>query len=101
MPYITQDGRTITKAEAIACLTEEINSKGDLNYVVCELIGRLILKTKVGYTEISNWIDTLPDAEYELRRRLLDKYENKKIIENGDVPSFIKILKIINKPKDK
>jgi hypothetical protein len=97
MPYIKPEDRTAYMMDAIATLADEINAKGDLNFVICETVGQLILAGKIGYTEISNWIDTLPDAEYELRRRLLDKYENNKIFENGDVPSFTKILEIINK----
>ena len=51
-----------------------------------------ILNTKISYTQISEWIDGVDGAENELRRRLLDPYEDLKIEENGDVPSFIKIL---------
>lgn len=91
MPYIKEDDRKNIN-HIIEDLISYINSKGDLNYTVCELIGRLILNTKIDYTQISEWIDTLPDAEAELRRRLLDPYENQKIIENGDVPSFIEII---------
>jgi hypothetical protein len=74
--------------DAISVLVNEIKAKGDLNYVVCEIIGNLVLRDGIGYTTISNWIDTLPDAEAELRRRLLDPYEDLKIKENGDVESF-------------
>ena len=96
MPYTNQEARTDNMLDAIECLADEIQVKGDLNFTICELVAQLILKKGVGYTTMSEWIDTLPDAEYELRRRLLDKYEDKKIEENGDVPSFIEILEIIN-----
>jgi hypothetical protein len=94
MPYTKQEARTPYMMDAIAVLTDEVKAKGDLNFVICELVGQLILKGKIGYTEISNWIDTLPDAEDELRRRLLHPYENDKIKENGDVPSFAQINNI-------
>ncbi len=92
MPYIKQENRTGIMTDAILVLSKEISSKGDLNYVICELVGQLIVKDGIGYTTMSNWIDTLPDAEAELRRRLLELYEDLKIKENGDVPSFEAII---------
>jgi hypothetical protein len=91
MPYIEKYKR-LPIDRILKELVLLINSKGDLNYTICELIGQLILNTKISYTQISEWIDTLPDAEAELRRRLLDPYEDLKINENGDVPSFIEII---------
>lgn len=95
MPYIKdEEKKKFTKF--INNLTTYINSKGDLNYVICEIVGRIINQTGVNYTNMSEKIDAVHDAEAELRRRLLDPYEDKKIIENGDVPSFREILKIMN-----
>ena len=91
MPYIKDEDR-LKFDGAVAILTDMINAKGDLNYLVCELVGRLILKTKISYTQISEWIDGVHGAERELTRRLLDPYEDIKTKENGDVPSFITIL---------
>ena len=91
MPYIKEEGRLPLNI-LIETLAETINSKGDLNYVICELVGKLILNTKISYTQISEWIDGVDGAENELRRRLLDPYEDLKIEQNGDVPSFIQIL---------
>jgi len=92
MPYIAEEGRPALNIP-IQNLAELIESKGDLNYVICELVGELILKTKISYTQISEWIDAVDGAENELRRRLLDPYEDIKIFDNGDVPSFIQILR--------
>jgi len=94
MPYIKDEDRSKFD-EAIETLTGIINAKGDLNYAICELVGQLILKTKISYTQISEWIDGVDGAERELTRRLLDPYEDIKIEENGDVPSFITILKLM------
>lgn len=91
MPYIKKAGRLPLNI-LIETLAEIISSKGDLNYVICELVGQLILNTKISYTQISEWIDGVDGAENELRRRLLDPYEDLKIEQNGDVPSFIRIL---------
>lgn len=91
MPYI-KDKEKEEMANAIDELYMFVESKGDLNYAICELVGKIILFTGISYTNISEWIDAVHDAEEELRRRLLNPYEDLKIIENGDVPSFIQIL---------
>ena len=96
MPYILEKDRP-KFAKAIEDLAIKIESKGDLNYVISDLVGRLILKTKISYTQISEWIDGVHGAERELTRRLLDPYEDIKIEENGDVPSFITIIERMGK----
>ena len=96
MPYILEKDRP-KFSKAIEDLAIKIESKGDLNYVISDLVGRLILKTKISYTQISEWIDGVDGAERELTRRLLDPYEDIKIEENGDVPSFITIIERMGK----
>ena len=93
MPYIKQEARTMDMLMAIGFLKKEIQNKGDLNYVICELTAQLILKTGgMGYTNVSNWIDGVDGAEKELTRRLLIPYEKVKEYENGDVESFVVLL---------
>ncbi|MFW9871808.1 MAG: DUF6899 family protein [Candidatus Thorarchaeota archaeon] len=91
MPYI-KDKDKDEMANAIEDLKVFINSKGDLNFAICELVGKIILETGISYTNISEWIDGVHGAEEELRRRLLDPYEDFKIPQNGDVPSFKAVL---------
>ncbi len=94
MPYI-EGVMKKEMADAIGDLNTFILSKGDLNYVICELVGQSILDGDLTYTKISEKIDAVHDAETELRRRLLEPYEDIKIKANGDVPSFITILESI------
>jgi hypothetical protein len=94
MPYIKNEEK-IKFIKFINNLVSYINSKGDLNYVICELVGQYIAQTGVSYINMSEKIDAVHDAETELRRRLLDPYEDKKIMENGDVPSFKEIHHIM------
>ncbi len=95
MPYIKAKDKD-EMSDVISDLRLYILSKGDLNYAICELVGKIILDgEKISYTQMSEWIDAVHDAEAELRRRLLNPYEDIKIIENGDVPSFIDILERI------
>jgi len=97
MPYTEEEKRTARMKEAIAVLAEEIQVKGDLNFTICELTGQLMLKTGgMGYTNVSNWIDGVHGAEAEMRRRLLNPYEDIKKKENGDVPSFVELLEQIH-----
>jgi len=94
MPYIKPENRLHIN-HYIENLVPYINSKGELNYTICEIVGQLILGSKISYTEISEWIDGVHDAEKELTRRILNSYEEIKITENGDVPSFKNILTIL------
>lgn len=92
MPYIKQNQRELLDVN-IHDLLHYIGHKGDLNYVICQIVGSLILRDEgISYLQISEWIDGVHDAECELRRRLLEPYENDKITENGDVSSFVEIL---------
>jgi len=96
MPYIP-DKEKNEMTDAIEDLRLYILTKGDLNYAICQLVGKLILDSdRISYTKMSEWIDAVHDAEAELRRRLLNPYEDQKIIENGDVPSFAGILERMN-----
>lgn len=95
MPYTQQKDRDPI-FDPLEIIINNIKTKGDLNFTICELVGRLILKFGIGYSKMSELIDALPDAEAELRRRLLNPYEDVKIKENGDVPSFETILQIIH-----
>jgi len=93
MPYILGQNRTPAMKEAIEVLVGEIRVKGDLNYAVCELVGRLCMREGgISYTSTSNWIDGVHGAERELSRRLLAPYEDLKKEQNSDVESFTKLL---------
>ena len=96
MPY-TKNYRRHHIHEFIKDMIPYVKEKGDLNYAICELVGELCLRDGgIGYTSTSNWIDCVHDAEQELRRRLLNPYEDLKIKENGDISSFIKLLEKLN-----
>jgi len=93
MPYTLKENRTEEMDFAIQTLANEIKVKGDLNYTICELVGRLCLQDGgLSYTINSNWIDAVDGAERELTRRLLGPYEDLKKEQNGDVESFEKLL---------
>ncbi len=99
MPYI-KDKYKKEMVDPINNLFMFIESKGDLNYAICELVGKIIINSGISYTIISETIDTIHDVEMELRRRLLDPYEDIKLQKNGDVPSFITILNTMKEIKN-
>jgi len=92
MPYIGQPNRRQFK-KSIEDLASKITCKGDLNYVISELVGKWIIKNKqFTYSGISNAISAVHDAEIELSRRILAPYEMGKILINEDLESFHEIL---------
>ena len=84
MPYIPQSERV--KFDYSLNNLRPI-SKGQLTYCVYKLVLDFMSKagSDVSYAGISNAISALPDAEHELRRRILDPYEDAKRKENGDI----------------
>ena len=96
MPY-TEERLRVPQYDNLEELSREINVKGDLNHAICELTALLILKTGgMGYTNVSEWVDAVGGAHDELRRRLLDPYEDVVKKENGDVRSFVKLIRQIH-----
>ncbi len=87
MPYITQEKRK-TLDSAIENLTNKIdlnNWQGDLNYCVTQIALNIVEKIKVNYANLNNAIGVFECIKLEFYRRLVSKYEDKKIEENGDV----------------
>lgn len=95
MPYTREERRT-RQYYAIEELVDIIKDKGDLNHAICELTALVIAKNGgMGYTNVSKWIDAVNGARKEMERRLLAPYEDIKIVENGDVRSFVTLIRQI------
>lgn len=96
MPYIEKKDRNRFDFLVLE-LAKLVSNKGELNYVISELVGQWIIANKLySYTGISNAISAVHDAELELNRRILAPYEMGKIIENEDLDSFSTILDALN-----
>ena len=96
MPY-TEERSRVPQYDNLEELSREIKTKGDLNHAICELTALLMLKTGgMGYTNVSEWVDAVGGAHDELRRRLLDPYEDVVKKENGDVRSFVKLIRQVH-----
>jgi hypothetical protein len=82
MPYVTQDKRPTLDTLVDIMDSMGIKADGDLNYVLFKYCKNHI---KPGYNNYKNFLGELNECSQEIRRRLLAKYEDKKIEENGDV----------------
>jgi len=86
MPYIEQEKRRMYEPELSSLKDKlDVESKGDLTYLVFCLGLEYFNRKGVSYTSISNAISCLTDAAEEIRRKHLIPYENLKIKENGDI----------------
>jgi len=89
MPYIKLEDRD--KIELVANLTEYLTSKfaaknaGELNYTLTMIIKKYFNDNGSNYQAINDIIGALESAKLEFYRRPVAIYEDKKIIENGDI----------------
>jgi len=84
MPYINKDQREYFDQylnEDFLTSLPYITS-GELNYLITKL---LISTEPKNYRDYNKLIGVLESVKLELYRRLIAKYEDKKIEENGDV----------------
>lgn len=85
MPYIRPSDRDEI-LPAILNLSAEIVTVGELNYAITKLCtGFLPVNGSISYSDYNNIIGVLECAKLEFYRRAVATYEDKKIIENGDV----------------
>lgn len=80
MPYIPEADR-----DAIFKGEKKIEKKGELTYAVFQLALDFIGAQGINYQNISDACAALHDAELEIRRRVLNPYEDEKIKQNGDI----------------
>ena len=86
MPYINPDKRA-----AFDSLLDKFHgiiwSGGELNYVITRLVDDVLASFggPAGYEDYNAMIGVLECAKLELYRRRVAPYEDKKMLENGDV----------------
>ena len=85
MPYIAPEDREQYELALEELTFEAECKKGELTYVLYAAALEYIEAKGVSYTTVSDAISCLTDAAEEIRRRILNPYEDKKIEENGDV----------------
>lgn len=87
MPYIKLDKRIDLDALVSLIMTFCDNNpfNGDINYILTKLSKEYIKINGESYNNYKQIIGEIECFQLELYRRLIAKYEDKKIIENGDV----------------
>lgn len=65
-----------------------IKDCGYLNYSIHQLIDRYMEINKESYQTYNDIIGALDCAKMEIYRRLVSKYEDRKILQNGDVAPY-------------
>jgi hypothetical protein len=97
MPYINPERRKALWCESRIDLDNEIRTKGELNFRITELMIDYIVNQGLSYTNISEAIAAANDAAEEMRRRILNPYEEKMIKKNGDC--YQPLLQLLKKVK--
>jgi len=78
MPYIKQSERDF--------LLDSIpETAGQLNYMISRLIKDYVIRQGLAYQTINDIVGALEGAKVEFQRRVVAPYEDKKILENGDI----------------
>lgn len=79
MPYIKQEDRL-----RLQTFFDDASTPGELNYLFTWLI-TAYLHEGTSYQRINDIVGALEGAKLEFYRRVVAPYEDKKIVENGDV----------------
>lgn len=82
MPYVIQEKRPDLDRVVDLMHDLDIIANGDLNYILFKYCKYHVTP---GYKNYKNFLGELEECCAEIRRRLLAKYEDLKIQENGDV----------------
>lgn len=83
MPYIKQDDRDLFD-ESIDQFPP-IETTGELNYVLTRLLHRFVADRGGNYAAINDTVGAIACVQNEFYRRVAAPYEDRKILENGDV----------------
>ena len=80
MPYVDEKARDRLDRGS------EPENAGELNYAVTRLVDRYLTnKGKIRYAHLNEVIGVLECAKQEFYRRVVSPYEDRKILESGDV----------------
>lgn len=64
---------------------EDPENAGELNFLITAVVIEYLLMNKESYQSYNDALGALEGAKLELYRRKIAPYEDKKIVENGDV----------------
>lgn len=80
MPYISQ-----VRREELTDIIKHPHTSGELNYVLTRTIMQYLHDQGEAYVTMNDILGALEGAKLEFYRRVVSKYEDQKIEENGDV----------------
>lgn len=104
MPYIKEENRlnldqciedmilciesnaTINTDQPTLSNEEFLSIVGDINYTFSRILGELM--GQVSYSKIAMITGVLENIKQEFYRRVASSYEDKKIVENGDIKEY-------------
>lgn len=84
MPYINPASRDRFD-ECIFDLAEEIESPGELSYVIFKLLLGVAYNSEADFTVFNALVGVLETTKHEFQRRVVTPYEESKREANGDV----------------
>lgn len=84
MPYIPRSEKKKVDQDNL------IVNAGQFNYALNQLISVYLDQNSINYQTCNDVIGAMECAKMELYRRLVAPYEDKKILQNGDVKPYLK-----------
>lgn len=85
MPYIKQPSRAYLAQITEHIKNTNIQTPGNLNYLFTVLAHKYLKDNGLNYQAINDIIGAAEGMKLELYRRVASSFEDKKILENGDV----------------
>jgi hypothetical protein len=85
MPYIAQDRRDLMSDEVMDGFPPSMNNAGELNFQLTLKILQYMEHHGLNYQTINDIVGALEGAKVEFCRRIVAKYEDAKIEQNGDL----------------
>lgn len=86
MPYIPPDERRVLLLPHAESSAEH---EGELNYQITCLLNDYMVTHGMRYGRMGDCVAALENAKHEFQRRVMDDYEDHKMIQNGDVYSKV------------
>ena len=86
-PYVNQEARMEVNIalEPLLTLIAKGAPCGWINYMICRMSREYVLRHGATYDNLSAIVGCVADASHEIRRRLLEPYEDEKRKLNGDI----------------
>ncbi len=98
MPYVTEDKKVYLGKSPSLWESDTLNEAvGELNFRISALIDCFIYTYGKKYAVMNGAIGALECAKLELYRRIVADYEDKKMLENGDIYSVENLTNNQNK----